>query len=75
MFADNANCGYVLKPEILLNPDLGFDPLDKNTMFNKKLFEVKIISAQQLPKPEEFNDEISDPYGSLNQSFALIKQK
>ena len=63
MFADNGNCGYVLKPEILLNPSLGFDPRDVKTMNNKKIFRIIIISAQNWPvENSNFVTDISDPY-------------
>ena len=65
LFADNGGCGYVLKPEILLNPSLNFNPLNLNTMKNKKVLEIKIISGQKLPDPAEGGiiRDISDPYG------------
>lgn len=63
LFSDNGGCGYVLKPDILLDPNSRFDPADPNTMLNKKSFEIKIISAQQLPKPDDRIDDITDPYG------------
>ena len=64
LFHDNGGCGYVLKPDILTNLDSKFDPYNKNTMINKKMFDIKIISAQQLPKPEELANDITDPYGN-----------
>lgn len=67
LFSDNGGCGYVLKPAFLLDPSSGFDPLDKSTMPNKKLLEIKVISAQQLPKPDDLLDDISDPYGMIKQ--------
>ena len=61
-FNDNGRCGYVLKPKFLLDPSLGFNPLDTKTMHNKKLLEVKIISGQMLPRNDELIKDISDPY-------------
>lgn len=61
LFADNGGCGYVLKPEILRNLELNFDPLDVNTMMNKKKLEIRVISAQNLPS----KGDISDPFVSV----------
>lgn len=73
LFADNGGCGFVLKPEILRNPDLKFNPNDLNTMRNKQVLEIKVISAQRLPQTSELiGTDISDPYGidlSLNDHF------
>ncbi|CAF0759543.1 unnamed protein product [Brachionus calyciflorus] len=65
LFADNGGCGYVLKPRILTDPTLGFDPLDIRTMRNKMKFKIKIISAQNLPTNSELIKDISDPYVSI----------
>lgn len=59
LFKDNGGCGYVLKPEILRNPSLKFDPNNPNTMTNKVMFYIKIISAQNLIIDGK---DISDPY-------------
>ena len=67
LFADNGGCGYVLKPEILTNPSLHFNPNDLNSMTNKKVIEIRIISAQRLPRNREAGGmvkDISDPYGN-----------
>lgn len=66
LFNDNGNSGYVLKPDILLDPDLRFDPANKNTMRNKKILEIKVISALQLPYNQEIVKDISDPYVKIN---------
>ena len=66
LFHDNGGCGYVLKPEILRLPSLGFNPLDVSTMKNKKKFEIKIISAQKLPRSEDIIMDISDPYVKIS---------
>lgn len=62
LFNDNGGCGYVLKPSILTNLSHRFDPLDLDTMTDKKVLEIKIISAQNLPNVEEIVKDISDPY-------------
>jgi Ca2+-dependent lipid-binding protein len=62
LFKDNGGCGYVLKPEILTNPSLKFDPTNPNSTPNKKCIEIKIISAQNLPMNEDIVKDISDPY-------------
>lgn len=66
LFNDNGNCGYVLKPKILLNPALKFDPLNNQTMTSKKLLEIKVISALQLPYNKEIIKDISDPFVIVN---------
>lgn len=63
LFNDNGKSGYILKPEILLNTSLKFNPFDLNTMKNKKQLDIKIISAQKLPNPGD--KEISDPYVTI----------
>ncbi|WKY06202.1 hypothetical protein Q1695_006421 [Nippostrongylus brasiliensis] len=68
LFRSNGNCGYVLKPEILLK---GVDP---RTVFKPKLrLGVGIISAQYLPKPSPGKD-IIDPYVSV-QIFGAPKDE
>ena len=62
LFRDNGDCGYVLKPEILRNSKLNFDPLDLSTMKNKLSLKIKILSGQQLPQNTELIKDISDPY-------------
>ncbi|KAK0205064.1 1-phosphatidylinositol-4,5-bisphosphate phosphodiesterase 1 [Desarmillaria ectypa] len=63
MFQRNGRCGYVLKPEAL-RPG-GESLLEKKT---KYIFEVKIISAQQLPLPKNSSGQeiveksVIDPY-------------
>lgn len=52
LFNDNGNSGYVLKPEFLRFANQNFDPNNLNTMKNKKVIHIKIISAQNLPKAE-----------------------
>lgn len=62
LFSDNGGCGFVLKPNILTDPTLGFNPLDTKTMKNKKILEIKVISGQSLPMAEELVKDITDPY-------------
>jgi phosphatidylinositol phospholipase C, delta len=66
MFNDNGKCGYVLKPEILRNPALKFNPNDTRTMNNKRRLEIKIISAQRLPQNTDIVKDISDPFVSIS---------
>jgi Ca2+-dependent lipid-binding protein len=67
LFEDNKNCGYVLKPQILREPSLGFNPDDTSTMKNKKKVEIRIISALQLPQNDEIIiKDISDPFVTVN---------
>ncbi|KAK3528997.1 hypothetical protein QTP70_014393 [Hemibagrus guttatus] len=63
-FLPNARCGYVLKPSFLCQPDSEFNP--ENTGggpgHNPTLLVIKVISAQQLPKPDtEKLNSIVDP--------------
>jgi hypothetical protein len=62
MFNDNAHCGYILKPLILLDNSLRFDPLDARSMRTKKVIEIKVISGQRLPNNKDIVKDISDPY-------------
>lgn len=59
LFRVNGNCGYVLKPDCLLN---GLDPrLSEVSGKVRKILSIGIISGQYLPKPTPGNDVI-DPY-------------
>ncbi|XP_076856295.1 1-phosphatidylinositol 4,5-bisphosphate phosphodiesterase delta-3-A [Brachyhypopomus gauderio] len=63
-FLPNGRCGYVLKPSFLSRPDSEFNP--ENTGggpgHEPTLLAIKIISAQQLPKPDtEKLNSIVDP--------------
>jgi hypothetical protein len=66
LFEDNGNCGYILKPDILINPKSNFDPWETKTMPNKKAIEIKVISALQLPYNKELIKDISDPFVIIN---------
>jgi hypothetical protein len=68
LFNDNGQCGYILKPKILRDLSLGFNPNDTSTMKNKCLFKLKIISAQNLTSQKsgyEIIEDIIDPYVSI----------
>ncbi|XP_072522733.1 1-phosphatidylinositol 4,5-bisphosphate phosphodiesterase delta-3-A-like [Salminus brasiliensis] len=63
-FLPNGRCGYVLKPSFLCQPDSEFNP--ENTGggpgHNPTLLAIKVISAQQLPKPKNVKlNSIVDP--------------
>lgn len=59
LFRVNGNCGYVLKPKVLL------DGIDPRTMVKPKLkLGIGLFSAQYLPKSEP-GKEIIDPYVSV----------
>uniref|UniRef100_A0A4W5JKC3 Phosphoinositide phospholipase C n=1 Tax=Hucho hucho TaxID=62062 RepID=A0A4W5JKC3_9TELE len=53
-FIPNGLCGYVLKPSFMTRPDCNFNP--ENTGggpgHDPTLLTIRVISAQQLPKPE-----------------------
>lgn len=58
LFSSNGNTGYVLKPQIILDPDL---KKDKSWKVN-----ISIISGQQLPKPcGKEKGQVIDPYCCL----------
>ncbi|XP_041479378.1 uncharacterized protein LOC121427179 isoform X1 [Lytechinus variegatus] len=67
-FRANGNCGYVLKPSILRQDKVHFDPTSNNAIagVQKKQLTIHIISGQQLPKPPQSllgeRGEIIDPY-------------
>uniref|UniRef100_A0A673LJH9 Phosphoinositide phospholipase C n=1 Tax=Sinocyclocheilus rhinocerous TaxID=307959 RepID=A0A673LJH9_9TELE len=54
-FLPNGRCGYLLKPSFMCQPDSEFNP--ENTGggpgHNPTLLTIKVISAQQLPKPDK----------------------
>lgn len=68
LFQDNGGCGYVLKPKFLREPALLFNTKNLNEMPNKKLFMIRIISAQNLPRTDKENliKDISDPFVKIN---------
>jgi hypothetical protein len=66
LFSDNGNCGYVLKPKILRDPNSLFNPEDINTMKRKAYLKVKIISGQHLPQNKDIVKDVSDPYVVIN---------
>ncbi|XP_041824660.1 1-phosphatidylinositol 4,5-bisphosphate phosphodiesterase delta-1a isoform X2 [Melanotaenia boesemani] len=51
-FYPNGFCGYILKPEFQRNPSSQFSPnnLTNGPWLKRKIFNVMVISAQQLPK-------------------------
>ncbi|XP_044154760.1 1-phosphatidylinositol 4,5-bisphosphate phosphodiesterase delta-3 [Bufo gargarizans] len=60
-FLDNGGCGYILKPEFLCREDTLFNPEDGSSRM--KILNVRIISAQQLPKLNQENpNSIVDPF-------------
>uniref|UniRef100_A0A8C2I2S1 Phosphoinositide phospholipase C n=1 Tax=Cyprinus carpio TaxID=7962 RepID=A0A8C2I2S1_CYPCA len=63
-FLPNGRCGYLLKPSFMCQPDSEFNP--ENTGggpgHNPTLLTIKVISAQQLPKPDKVKlNSIVDP--------------
>ncbi|XP_076043014.1 1-phosphatidylinositol 4,5-bisphosphate phosphodiesterase delta-4-like isoform X15 [Oratosquilla oratoria] len=73
LFRSNGNCGYVLKPDILI----GKEPFVHSQLENRqtKVLRVKIISGQHLPASEKKGD-ITDPYIQLKvRGHPLDKQK
>lgn len=68
LFNSNGNCGYVLKPELLLK---GLDP--RSVIKPKVRLGIGIISAQYLPKSAPGKD-IVDPYVTV-QLFGAPKDE
>ncbi len=66
LFCDNKKTGYVLKPNILLDNSCRFDPNDLDTMRNKQIFEIRIISGQHFPVLRDILKDISDPYVTIS---------
>ncbi|XP_047465999.1 1-phosphatidylinositol 4,5-bisphosphate phosphodiesterase delta-3-A-like [Mugil cephalus] len=63
-FLQNGQCGYILKPPFMCQPDTTFNPenVGGGPGHSPVLLSVQIISAQQLPKPEwEKPSSIVDP--------------
>ncbi|XP_036427731.1 1-phosphatidylinositol 4,5-bisphosphate phosphodiesterase delta-3-A-like [Colossoma macropomum] len=63
-FLPNGRCGYVLKPSFLCQADSEFNPDNPGggPGHNPTLLTIKVISAQQLPKPDtEKLNSIVDP--------------
>uniref|UniRef100_A0A6J0URU8 Phosphoinositide phospholipase C n=1 Tax=Pogona vitticeps TaxID=103695 RepID=A0A6J0URU8_9SAUR len=62
-FQDNGFCGYVLKPQFLLDQQSEFNPrsVTEGPWWTPKTFQVKVISGQQLPKVNKSKNSIVDP--------------
>lgn len=61
-FRQNGNCGYVLKPQYLINNTFPL-PLQHDKL--QKYLKVRIISGQYLPKVGENENSIVDPYVTI----------
>ncbi|XP_028989038.1 1-phosphatidylinositol 4,5-bisphosphate phosphodiesterase delta-3-A-like [Betta splendens] len=53
-FRQNGQCGYILKPPFMCRPDTTFNPenVGGGPGHRPHLLTVRVISAQQLPKPQ-----------------------
>jgi len=65
-FSANGGCGYVLKPEYLRNSSFDYSP-SKNSSLDKMKFpgqkiKLTIISGHLIPKPQEGNPDVVDPW-------------
>lgn len=75
MFRQNGNCGYVLKPNYLIDKALVKKPQQPHEVLQKHL-KIRIISGQNLPKIGESDSSVVDPYvtvkieGHLADSFS-----
>lgn len=61
LFSINGNCGYVLKPKLLLD---GIDPRISREQ-KPKVMRVAVICGQYLPKSEPGGSDVVDPYVSV----------
>ncbi|CAF1210382.1 unnamed protein product [Adineta steineri] len=63
-FLDNGGCGYVLKPNYLINAKhTYFNPLSYDTNLDSpQILTIKIISGQFLPRSNVKTSDIPDPY-------------
>ncbi|XP_031179848.1 1-phosphatidylinositol 4,5-bisphosphate phosphodiesterase delta-3-A-like isoform X1 [Sander lucioperca] len=64
-FLQNGHCGYMLKPPFMCQPDTTFNPenVGGGPGHRPVLLTVRVISAQQLPKPEwDKPSSIVDPH-------------
>ncbi|XP_076116421.1 1-phosphatidylinositol 4,5-bisphosphate phosphodiesterase delta-1-like isoform X3 [Mytilus galloprovincialis] len=62
-FMDNGGCGYILKPQFLLSSDKFGIVTEKIKNPKRRKLIVKIISAYQIPKPNNSKKgEIIDPF-------------
>ncbi|KAK3725313.1 hypothetical protein QZH41_002589 [Actinostola sp. cb2023] len=54
-FLANGNCGYILKPEMMIKGDSKFNPMSSTDIVGvpKNLLKIRVISGQQLPKPKD----------------------
>ncbi|XP_045600729.1 1-phosphatidylinositol 4,5-bisphosphate phosphodiesterase delta-4 isoform X3 [Procambarus clarkii] len=73
LFTTNANCGYVLKPDIILKK-VPYDPTDLSDRYTK-IVRVTVLSGQHLPNSAKKGD-IVDPYVQVKvRGHPLDKQK
>ncbi|XP_047486033.1 1-phosphatidylinositol 4,5-bisphosphate phosphodiesterase eta-2-like isoform X2 [Penaeus chinensis] len=73
LFKSNANCGYVLKPDILLKKE-PYSPSELSDRYTK-VIRVTILSGQHLPNSAKKGD-IVDPYVQVKvRGHPLDKQK
>jgi phosphatidylinositol phospholipase C delta len=63
-FLDNGGCGYVLKPDYLIDPhDTTYHPRNSQMNFdNPQTLTITIISGQFLPRSSTGSSDIPDPY-------------
>ncbi|XP_030397429.1 1-phosphatidylinositol 4,5-bisphosphate phosphodiesterase delta-3 [Gopherus evgoodei] len=61
-FLVNGRCGYVLKPSFLRSRQASFDPESGRGPGHRATLQVKVITAQQLPKLNDKKSSIVDPF-------------
>jgi phosphatidylinositol phospholipase C delta len=81
-FLDNGSCGYILKPNYLIdNEKSNFNPLDYSIKPTKDLIEhpqrliLTIISAQFLSRSNEKTHDLPDPYVVISTHGILCDQQ
>ncbi|XP_054715280.1 1-phosphatidylinositol 4,5-bisphosphate phosphodiesterase eta-2-like [Uloborus diversus] len=76
-FAQNGKCGYVLKPDYLIDRKISYSPSEAPRPGHEMQIAIQVISGQLLPKPNRAEEGgVVDPYVSIKVvGHPLDKQK
>ncbi|CAF0902575.1 unnamed protein product [Rotaria sordida] len=76
-FRDNGCCGYILKPEYLINvEETRFNPLNTQINFDyPQTLTITVISGQFLPRSSAKSKDIPDPYVRISTHGLSCDQK